>query len=212
MLKSILNIIKSPITQRVCLQTFQSQTRSSNIFNNVNARYMHITSINFGQDRRSLTASAPKKDEGVDGERVVDIDNIFKHNDMFPDINTPNKLFNDIPFSEIPIVNIKCTPNNTLMTLSDYKGSVKIIHTCGTEGFKHARKGTNVAAQATAITLCKKAMNLGYKTIRIRIRGLGPGRASSIKGLQMGGLEIISITDYTPVTWDPLRPRKAKRL
>lgn len=78
MLKSLLNIIKSPITPRLCLQTFQSQTRSSNIFNNVNARYMHITSINFGQDRRSLTASVPKKDEGVDGERVVDIDNIFK--------------------------------------------------------------------------------------------------------------------------------------
>ncbi|KAK0162335.1 hypothetical protein PV327_008681 [Microctonus hyperodae] len=212
MLKSLLNIIKLPTTERLCLQAFQSQIRSSNILNNVNARCMHITSINFGQDRRTLAASTPKKDEGVDGERVVDIDNILKHNDIFPDINTPNKLFNDIPFKEIPIVNIKCTPNNTLMTMSDYKGTVKIIHTCGTEGFKHAKKGTNVAAQATAITLCKKAINMGYKTVRVRIRGLGPGRASSIKGIQMGGLEIISITDYTPVTWNPLRPRKAKRL
>lgn len=35
---------------------------------------------------------------------------------------------------------------------------------------------------------------------------------SAVKGLQMGGLQIISVTDNTPVSWNPPRPRKARRL
>lgn len=35
---------------------------------------------------------------------------------------------------------------------------------------------------------------------------------SSIKGLTMGGLKIISVTDDTPVSWNPLRPRKQRKL
>lgn len=31
-------------------------------------------------------------------------------------------------------------------------GEVKIYRSCGIEGFKNTRKGTNIAAQATAIT------------------------------------------------------------
>ena len=29
------------------------------------------------------------------------------------------------------------------------------VHSCGREGFKNTREGTNIAAQATAITLAK---------------------------------------------------------
>jgi hypothetical protein len=32
-------------------------------------------------------------------------------------------------------------------------GAVKLLRSCGMEGFKNARKGTNIAAQATAISL-----------------------------------------------------------
>jgi len=34
-----------------------------------------------------------------------------------------------------------------------FTGRTLIIHSCGMEGFKNTREGTNVAAQATAITL-----------------------------------------------------------
>lgn len=33
-----------------------------------------------------------------------------------------------------------------------FAGRVHIIRSCGIEGFKTARKGTNIAAQTTAIT------------------------------------------------------------
>lgn len=54
-----------------------------------------------------------------------------------------------------------------------------MTHSCGIEGFKNTRKGTNVAAQATAITLTGKMISDGYKNVRVRVRGLGPGRIVS---------------------------------
>lgn len=72
---------------------------------------------------------------------------------MFPDEDTPNKLFNGVPFKDIPVCNIKVSPNNTIISVCDAAGVPKIIRSCGIEGFKNTRKGTNIAAQATAISL-----------------------------------------------------------
>lgn len=55
-------------------------------------------------------------------------------------------------------------------------------------------------------------MQRGMQTVRVVVRGLGPGRTSAIKGLQMGGLNIVSITDATRVSDNPPRPRKARRV
>lgn len=87
-----------------------------------------------------------------------------------------------------------------------------LTRSCGVEGFKHAKKGTNIAAQATAITLSTKAVAKGIKNVRVKIKGLGPGRMSSLKGLQMGGLNIVSISDCTPVPSNGPRPRKRRKL
>lgn len=46
--------------------------------------------------------------------------------DVFPDLNLPNRLFDGVPFKEIPIVNIKTTKNNTIITVSDFKGEDNI--------------------------------------------------------------------------------------
>nr|CAD7429762.1 unnamed protein product [Timema monikensis] len=104
-----------------------------------------------------MMASLPVKDEGTDGEKAVDIDSLIKsREDMFPDERTPTTLFDGIPFQEMPICNIRVSPNNTIFTLSDAKGSrctIKMLRSCGIEGFKNARKGTNIAAQATAISI-----------------------------------------------------------
>ena len=39
------------------------------------------------------------------------------------------------------------------MTLTNFNGKVLLLHTAGIEGFKNAKKGTNLAAQQAAITL-----------------------------------------------------------
>lgn len=131
---------------------------------------------------------------------------------LFPDENTPEALFNGVQFKDLPIVNIRVTKNNTILSLTNPKGEIQVIRSCGVEGFKNTKKGTNIAAQSTAITFCGKIVERGIKQARVTVRGLGPGRMSAIKGLQMGGLNIISITDTTRVSWNPPRARKQRKL
>ncbi|XP_022920103.2 uncharacterized protein [Onthophagus taurus] len=165
------------------------------------------------EDRKEMYKSLPVQDEGTTGEKAIDIDALIQHKeDVFPTIDTPNKLFKGVPYQHLPIFHIRVSSNNTILSLTDYKGAPQLIRSCGMEGFKNTRKGTNIAAQATAISIGAKAIERGVRTVRVRVKGLGPGRMSAIKGLQMSGLEIISITDNTPVSWNPPRPRKARKL
>lgn len=73
---------------------------------------------------------------------------------MFPTLETPDMLFNGVRFADLPVCHIKTTPNNTIISVTDAKGrELYGYRSCGMEGFKNTRKGTNIAAQATAITL-----------------------------------------------------------
>ncbi|GBP44590.1 28S ribosomal protein S11, mitochondrial [Eumeta japonica] len=135
-----------------------------------------------------------------------------KKKNIFPTVESDNLLFDGVPYKNLPICNIRVSPNNTVITLTDDAGNVKLIRSCGIDGFKNTKKGTNIAAQTTAVSLAGKAIDKGYKTVRVRVRGLGPGRLAAVKGLQMGGLDIVSVTDNTHVSWNPPRPRKARRL
>jgi len=165
-------------------------------------------------DRRELIKSTPKKDMGTAGETSVNIDFVSKSkDDMFPDHTTPDRLFNGVRFADIPICKIKTTPNNTIIhTIKAHGNKTLAYRSCGMEGFKNTRKGTNIAAQATAITHSNILKEKGIKTIRVQIQGLGPGRMSSVKGLQMAGMEIISVTDSTRISDHPPRPKKQRRL
>uniref|UniRef100_A0A3Q2X8M9 Small ribosomal subunit protein uS11m n=1 Tax=Hippocampus comes TaxID=109280 RepID=A0A3Q2X8M9_HIPCM len=116
-------------------------------------------------------------------------------------------------FEELPILHIKATYNNTHIQLTDCEGQSLVRTSCGTEGFKNIKKSTPVAAQTAAISAAaKKATAKGVTFVRVIVKGLGPGRLSAIKGLTMGGLEVVSITDNTPVPHNGCRPRKARRM
>ncbi|XP_015609739.1 uncharacterized protein LOC107274764 [Cephus cinctus] len=213
MLKSALSVLKFPLlADRMCVD-LKSGVRKLNSSSTI-ARTLHSTAScqKLNDDRKNMMSILPAKDQGTDGEKIINIDSLNIVEDMFPTPETPNKLFNGIPFKDIPICNVKVSPNNTIICLTDSQGNVKMLHSCGREGFKNTRKGTNIAAQATAISLGSRAIGEGIKSVRVKISGLGPGRMSAVKGLQMGGLNIISITDATPVSWNPPRPRKPKRL
>lgn len=103
----------------------------------------------------------------------------FRQGNIYPEEETPTTLFYGIPFNEIPIVNIKVSPNNTIINITNAKGVPQIHRSCGMEGFKNTRKGTNIAAQATAISMSGKILERGIKAVRISVRGLGPGRMVS---------------------------------
>ncbi|KAB5558966.1 hypothetical protein PHYPO_G00023300 [Pangasianodon hypophthalmus] len=115
-------------------------------------------------------------------------------------------------FEELPIVHIKATYNNTHIQVTDSEGQSLARTSCGTEGFRNVKKSTPIAAQTTGISAAAKAQAKGVTFARVLVKGLGPGRLSAIKGLTMGGLEIVSITDNTPVPHNGCRPRKARRM
>ncbi|KAJ8340297.1 hypothetical protein SKAU_G00349300 [Synaphobranchus kaupii] len=115
-------------------------------------------------------------------------------------------------FEELPVAHIKATYNNTHIQVTDSTGQYMIRTSSGTEGFKNAKKGTPIAAQTAGISAAVKAQAKGVAFVRVLVKGLGPGRQSAIKGLTMGGLEVVSITDNTPVPHNGCRPRKARRM
>ncbi|XP_066504307.1 28S ribosomal protein S11, mitochondrial [Hoplias malabaricus] len=115
-------------------------------------------------------------------------------------------------FEELPIIHIKATYNNTHIQVTDSEGQSMARTSCGTEGFRNIKKSTPIAAQTAGISAAAKAQAKGVTFVRVLVKGLGPGRLSAIKGLSMGGLEIVSITDNTPVPHNGCRPRKARRM
>ncbi|XP_043686484.1 30S ribosomal protein S11, chloroplastic [Vespula pensylvanica] len=178
-----------------------------------NLRNLHITSFNTKEIRNmnEKVRVGNKRYDLVEGEVTGSIHNL-EQTKLFPEEDTPNWIFKGIPYKELPIINIRATRNNTILSLTDYKGKILAIHSAGIEGFKNTRKGTNVAAQQTALNFSETIRSKCTPIIRVRVEGLGPGRMAALKGLQLGGIEIISITDSTKVSWCPRRPRKPRRV
>ncbi|XP_072421243.1 small ribosomal subunit protein uS11m [Chiloscyllium punctatum] len=115
-------------------------------------------------------------------------------------------------FEELHIAHIKATYNNTHVQVTTHDGLSMVRTSCGTEGFKNAKKGTPIAAQTAGISAAVKATDRGISFVRVVVKGLGPGRLSAIKGLSMGGLQVVSLTDNTPIPHNGCRPRKARRM
>ena len=110
------------------------------------------------------------------------------------------------------IAHIKATFNNTHITLTDKFGNVIAWSTAGTSGFKGSRKSTAFAATLAAEKAAQEAVQMGMKTIDVRVKGPGAGRESAIRALAVAGLEIVSIKDVTPLPHNGCRPPKRRRV
>jgi len=106
---------------------------------------------------------------------------------------------------------IKASFNNTIVTITDPEGNAISWSAPGAVGFKSAKKSTPYAAQVAAEAAAKGAYDAGMRKIDVYVRGLGPGRETAIRALQVAGLEIMSITDDTPVPHNGCRPPKRPR-
>lgn len=101
-------------------------------------------------------------------------------------------------FKELPILFLSAQKNNTKLMMTDARQMSKAYTSAGVEGFKGAKRGTNIAAQTTAMSFAKKLVRQSKVThVRVVVKGIGPGRLSAIEGLTMGGLNVVSITDDT---------------
>jgi small subunit ribosomal protein S11 len=110
------------------------------------------------------------------------------------------------------IAHIKSSFNNTIVSIADPAGNVLAWSSAGSEGFKGSRKGTPFAAQVTAESAAKKAMEHGVRTVEVYVNGPGAGRESALRSLQAAGFSITLIRDVTPIPHNGCRPPKRRRV
>lgn len=107
---------------------------------------------------------------------------------------------------------INATFNNTIVTITDPQGNALCWSSAGNVGFKGSRKGTPFAAQLAAESCAKKAQEHGMRKLEVKVCGPGGGRETAIRSLSANGMEIVSITDVTPVPHNGCRPPKRRRV
>ena len=93
------------------------------------------------------------------------------------------------------IVHINSTFNNTIITITDLSGDTISWSSAGSVGFKGARKGTPFAAQTATEAASAAAIDQGLRKVEVLVRGQGSGRETSVRALEVIGLDIISIKD-----------------
>ena len=102
--------------------------------------------------------------------------------------------------------------NNTLITITDPEGNTLFFGSAGTAGFKGSRKSTPYAATKAAEALAAKAKQAGMDEVSVIVKGPGLGRISSIKAMKSAGLNVVSISDTTPIPHNGCRPPKKRRV
>lgn len=107
---------------------------------------------------------------------------------------------------------IKATFNNIIISITNQSGQVVSWASAGKMGFRGSKKNTPYAAQTAASDCAKVAVDLGMKKVDVFVKGPGSGRESAIRTLQASGLDVLSITDITPLPHNGCRPPKARRV
>ncbi|MCL4127930.1 UNVERIFIED_CONTAM: hypothetical protein GTU68_011376 [Idotea baltica] len=79
-------------------------------------------------------------------------------------------------------------------------------------GFRGSKKNTPYAALTASQDCCQKAYDAGMRKADVFVKGPGSGRESAIRTIQSVGIEVVSITDVTPLPHNGCRPPKRRRV
>ena len=110
------------------------------------------------------------------------------------------------------VAHILATFNNTIINITDKKGNTISWSSSGANGFKGSRKSTAYAATVAAEKAAQAAIAMGLSSVDVQVKGPGSGRESAIRALAVGGLQITSIRDVTPLPHNGCRPPKRRRV
>lgn len=110
------------------------------------------------------------------------------------------------------VVHVQASFNNTIVTVSDPNGNVIGWSSAGKMGFRGSRKSTAYASQLVAQDACRQAMAHGLKQAEVKVKGPGAGRESAVRAVQGLGIDVMKITDVTPIPHNGCRPKKARRV
>jgi len=118
------------------------------------------------------------------------------------------------------IANIYASFNNIIITITDLTGAETITRCSGGMVTKSAKdEGSPYVAMKVAQTAADAAMEKGFDSVNVRIRGKGgkkggaPGRGAqtAIRSLVRSGMKIGTIEDVTPHPHDGTKPKGGKR-
>lgn len=107
---------------------------------------------------------------------------------------------------------IKCTYNNTMVSISDLNGNILGWATSGLLGFKGAKKATPYAATQVVGNVSEKVKKFGVRELEVFVKGVGSGREASIRALNNNGFELVLIKDRTPIPHNGCRSKKPRRV
>lgn len=106
---------------------------------------------------------------------------------------------------------IHVTYNNTIITITDMDGNTVSWASAGTIGYKGSKKKTPFAAGMAAEAATKAAYDAGMRKVEAYVNGVGPARDTALRSLQTGGLEVMAMSDVTPIPHNGCRPPKRPR-
>ncbi|MCF0209955.1 MAG: 30S ribosomal protein S11 [Bacteroidales bacterium] len=102
--------------------------------------------------------------------------------------------------------------NNCIITLANNAGQAISWSSAGKMGFKGSKKNTPYASQMAAEDASKAAYDYGLRKVKVYVKGPGAGREAAIRAINTCGIEVMEITDVTPLPHNGCRPPKRRRV
>lgn len=102
--------------------------------------------------------------------------------------------------------------NNCIISLTNNAGQVIAWSSAGKMGFRGSKKNTPYASQMAAEDCSKVAFDYGLRKVKVFVKGPGAGRESAIRAINASGIEVLEITDVTPLPHNGCRPPKRRRV
>lgn len=107
---------------------------------------------------------------------------------------------------------IQASYNNTIVTITDPNGDVLGWSSAGKVGFKGPKKATPYASSVVVKDAVDKLSAYGLKDIHVFIKGIGGGREGAVRALHLNGLNVLSISDVTPIPHNGCRAPRRRRV
>ncbi|XP_065943252.1 uncharacterized protein [Magallana gigas] len=130
---------------------------------------------------------------------------------FYPSKETMKLDVDGTAYNQLPVVNIKSTNNNVIISLCKATGDILYCSSAGALGFRNARRKTNLAAQSVGAHIGERALNIGLRNLRVCLNGINSSRTSALIGLRTSGVRIVSISEVTKIPHNGCRPKRRPR-
>ena len=177
------------------------------------------------KNQRSATTTCQASGKAISKGKSKEFQKNIRNKDIYMQSNKPSNTSNKLLTSRTQIrtprhfdkaktgvIYLYYTSNNTVCTLVDFKGVTKGWSSCGSLGFKSARKSTAYASQATTERIGLKAKEVGFKWVFLVLKGVGRGKESGVRALRKSGIEILGILEKTGIPHNGCRAPRKRRI